>query len=61
MLTQEEYDEEEGPEERLLKVKKKRMMSQKRDMKVSRILSHLKQEGGQRRKIWTRILTRTRR
>jgi len=50
-----------APKERLLKAKKKRMMSQKRDMKVPRILSHLKQEGGQRRKIWTRILTRTRR
>ena len=52
-----------GEQERLLKAKKRRMMmmTQKRDMKVLRILSHVKPEGGQRRKIWTRILTRTRR
>jgi hypothetical protein len=53
-----------APKERLLKAKKKRlmmMMTQKRDMKVPRILSHMKPEGGQRTKIWTRILTRTRR
>ena len=67
MLTQEQCDEEEGEQkeeqERLLKAKKKRMMmmmTQKRDMKVLRILSHVK-PGGQRRKIWTRILTRMRR
>ena len=47
-----------APEERLVKAKKMRMMSQKRDMKVPRILSHLKQEGGQRRTSWTRILIR---
>ena len=64
MLTQEQCDEEKGPKERLLKAKKKRtmtMMTQKRDMKVLRILSHVKPEGGQRRKIGTRILTRMRR
>ena len=67
MLTQEQCDEEEGEQkeeqERLLKAKKRMMMmmmTQKRDMKVLRILSHMKPEGGQQRKIWTRILTRTR-
>ena len=66
MLTQEQCDEEEGgqkeKQKRLLKVKKKRMMmmmTHKRNMKVPRILFHVKSEGGQRRKIWTRILTRT--
>ena len=57
-------EEQKDEQERLLKAKKKRMMmmmTQKRDMKVLRILSHVKPEGGQRRKIWTRILTRTRR
>ena len=39
-----------APKESLLKVKK-RMMTQKRDIKVPRILSHVKPEGGQRRKI----------
>ena len=53
--------EQKEEHERLLKAKKKRMMmTQRRDMKVLRILSHVKLEGGQRRKIWTRILTRPR-
>ena len=55
--------EQKEEQERLLKAKKRMMMmmTQKRDMKVPRILSHVKPEGGQRGKIWTRILTRTRR
>ena len=56
--------EQKEEQERLLKAKKKRvmmMMTQKRDMQVPRILSHVKLEGGKRRKIWTMILTRTRR
>ena len=40
--------EQKEEQERLLKAKKK--MTQKRDMKVPRILSHMKPEGGQRRK-----------
>ena len=52
--------EQKEEQERLLKAKKKKM-TQKRDMNFPRILSHVKPEGGQRRKIWTRILTRTRR
>jgi hypothetical protein len=55
-------------QERLLEVmtKKKMMMKtmmtriQKRHMKVPRILSHVKLDRSQRRRSWTRILTRTR-
>ena len=68
MLTQEQCDEEEGEQkeeqERLLKARKKRMMmimTQKRDMKVPRILSHVKSDGRQWRRSWIRILTQTRR
>ena len=67
MLTQEQCDEEEGGAEgragEAAEAKKKwmmMMMTQKRDMKVPRILSYVKPEGGQQRKIWTWILTRTR-
>jgi hypothetical protein len=44
---------------RLMKEKRKRMtmMTQKRDMKVLRILSHVNQDRGQRRTSWTEILT----
>jgi hypothetical protein len=44
---------------RLMKEKRKRMtmMTQKRDMKVLRILSHVNRDGGQRRTSWTEILT----
>jgi U3 small nucleolar ribonucleoprotein component len=70
MLTQDDLDEEQREEkERLLKEKKnkKRMMkpmtmrTQKRDMKVLRILSHMNPDIGQQRMSWIRILTRTRR
>jgi hypothetical protein len=67
MLTQGESNEEQGEKredkERRMKTKRMMMMmmTQKRDMKVLRILSHENLDGGQRRTSWTRILTRTRR
>jgi hypothetical protein len=47
----------------MMMMKKKIMTTRmkKRDMKVPRILSHVKPDGGEQRKSWTRILTQTRR
>ena len=58
MLTQEECDEEEGPKGEAAKGEEEEDDDEDFD---PRILSHVKPEGGQRRKIWTRTLTRTRR
>ena len=53
-MTRRKGEQKEEPD-RLLKAKKKRMMmmmvTQKRDMKVPRIISYVKPEEGQRRKI----------
>ena len=62
-LTQEQCDEEEGPEGEAAEGEEEEDDDDDSEegYEVPRILSHVKPEGGQRRKIWTRILTRTRR
>jgi hypothetical protein len=45
----------------MMMMKTTTMRMKKRDMKVPRILSHVKPDRGQRRRSWTKILTRTRR
>ena len=64
MLTQEQCDEEEGPEGEAAEGEEEEDDAHddsEERYESPRILSHVKPEGGQRRKIWTRILTRTRR
>ena len=67
MLTQKQCDKEEGGAEGRAgeAVEGKKEEDDDDDLEEGyvspRILSHVKPEGGQQRKIWTRILTRTRR